>query len=303
MKILILGYSNIVRKRILNVVNTKVNRIFVATKSYKNKIINIEKKYNSYEKALNECKPNLVYISLPNSKHYYWAKKSLNLGIHTIVDKPITSNLTELLDLINISKKKKRLLSESTFYNYHSQFKRFKELINQKNYKKIEAKFIIPMPKKGSILLSKKLCGGVLMDMGPYISSIPRIFNMKNILKRKINIRKNKKNLIISIIFNIKFKNGVYNGKFSFGGNYCNQLKVTQNKNYTQIKRVFSPPDDEVLFIKYLKNKKLSQIKVKKDNCFKNFYFEIKNKIKTKKIDFYYERMKYDCLFRSLFIK
>ena len=45
------------------------------------------------------------------------------------------------------------------------------------------------------------------MDMGPYISSIPRIFNMKNILKRKINIRKIK-NLIISIIFNIKFKNG-----------------------------------------------------------------------------------------------
>ena len=63
------------------------------------------------------------------------------------------------------------------------------------------------MPKKRSILVSKKLCGGVLMDMGPYISSIPRIFNMKNILKRKINIRKNKKNLIISIMFNIKFEN------------------------------------------------------------------------------------------------
>ena len=95
------------------------------------------------------------------------------------------------------------------------------------------------------------------MDMGPYISSIPRIFNMKNILKRKINIRKIKKFNYFINKFNIKFENGVYNGKFSFGGNYCNQLKITQNKNYTQIKRVFSPPDDEVLFIKNLKNKKV----------------------------------------------
>ena len=303
MKILILGYSKIVRKRILNVLNTKVNRIFIATKSYKNKIINIEKKYDSYEKAFKECKPNLVYISLPNSKHYYWAKKSLNLGIHTVVDKPITSNLNELLDLINISKKKKRLLSESTFYNYHSQFRKFKELINKKNYKNIEAKFIIPMPQKKSILVSEKLCGGVLMDMGPYISSIPRIFNLKNILKKKINIKKNKKNLIISIKFNIQFKNGVYNGKFVFGGKYHNQLKITQKKNYALIKRVFSPPDDEILSIKYLKNKKMSKIKVKKDNCFKNFYSEITDKIKTKKFDFYYNRMKFDCSFRSLFIK
>ena len=27
--------------------------------------------------------------------------------------------------------------------------------------------------------MSKKFQGGVLMDMGPYISSIPRLFNLK----------------------------------------------------------------------------------------------------------------------------
>ena len=47
-------------------------------------------------------------------------------------------------------------------------------------YKKINAKFVIPKPDKKSILMSKKLQGGVLMDMGPYISSIPRLFNLKN---------------------------------------------------------------------------------------------------------------------------
>ena len=32
--------------------------------------------------------------------------------------------------------------------------------------------------------MSKKLHGGVLMDMGPYISSILRLFNLKRLLKK-----------------------------------------------------------------------------------------------------------------------
>ena len=54
-------------------------------------------------------------------------------------------------------------------------------------FKKIFAKFIIPKPDKKSILMSKKLHGGVLMDMGPYISSIPRLFNLKRLLKKNKN--------------------------------------------------------------------------------------------------------------------
>ena len=77
-------------------------------------------------------------------------------------------------------------------------------------YKKINAKFVIPKPDKKSILMSKKLQGGVLMDMGPYISSIPRLFNFKKINKKKIKIKKNKDKLIMSIKFLMNFKEGDY---------------------------------------------------------------------------------------------
>ena len=61
-------------------------------------------------------------------------------------------------------------------------------------HKKINAKFIIPKPSKKSILMSKKLDGGVLMDMGPYISSVPRLFNLKKLINKKIIIKKIKIN-------------------------------------------------------------------------------------------------------------
>ena len=87
MKVLILGYSNIVRKRVLNVLKEKKIKIFIASKSYKKKIHGFRGQFQSYEQELKECKPNIVYISLPNSKHFEWAKKSLNHRCNTIVDK------------------------------------------------------------------------------------------------------------------------------------------------------------------------------------------------------------------------
>ena len=90
MKILILGYSKIVQRRVIkNLINKKNFKIFVATKSYKDPIPGIEKKYISYENAIKDIKPNIIFISLPNSKHYFWARKSLKSKCHTIVDKPI----------------------------------------------------------------------------------------------------------------------------------------------------------------------------------------------------------------------
>ena len=299
MKVLILGYSNIVRKRVLSVLKEKKIKIFIASKSYKKKIPGIKRQFQSYEQALKKCKPNIVYISLPNSKHYEWAKKSLNRKYNTIVDKPITSNIKQLDELIKLSKKNKRLLVESTFFNYHIQIKKIISMYRYDAYKKINAKFVIPKPDKKSILMSKKLQGGVLMDMGPYISSIPRLFNLKKLKKKRIKVKKNKDKLIMSIEFLMNFKEGDYSGFFKFGGKYKNQIIITNKKTKSSITRVFSPPYDENLILKSISKKKEKIIKFKKDNSFRNFFAEVLKITKEKRFNFYYNRMKYDSVFRT----
>ena len=299
MKILILGYSNIVKKRVLSVLKEKKIKIFIASKSYKKKIPGIKRQFQSYEQALKKCKPNIVYISLPNSKHYEWAKKSLNRKYNTIVDKPITSNIKQLDELIKLSKKNKRLLVESTFFNYHIQIKKITSMYKNDSYKKIYAKFVIPKPDKKSILMSKKLQGGVLMDMGPYISSIPRLFNLKKLKKKRIKVKKNKDKLIMSIEFLMNFKEGDYSGFFKFGGKYKNQIIITNKKTKSSITRVFSPPYDENLILKLISKKKEKIIKFKKDNSFRNFFTEVLKITKEKRFNFYYYRMRYDSVFRT----
>ena len=141
------------------------------------------------------------------------------------------------------------------------------------------------------------------MDMGPYISSIPRLFKLKKLINKKIKITKNNDKLVISIKFSMSFKEGSYDGFFKFGGKYKNQIIITNKKTKSFITRVFSPPYDENLILKSISKKKEKMIKFKKDNSFRNFFVEVLKIIKEKKFNFYYKRMRHDSVFRTNFTK
>ena len=198
-KILLIGYSNLARRRLIKTFIKKKILFSVASKSFKKKINGAYRQFDNYDKALKFSAADLVYLSIPNSMHFNLAKKILNYGYHLIVDKPITTNRGELKKLISIANKNNLMLSEAVFYNYHYQFNYLKKFC--RNLKKIEQIFVnftIPTPEPNSLLASRKLGGGALMDMGSYAASIHRIFFKERIINKNIIIKKNKKGLITS---------------------------------------------------------------------------------------------------------
>lgn len=297
---LLLGYSQIAKKRIINVLLKNKITFSIASKSNKKKIKGAKNQFTNYNYALKNSGANLVYISLPNSLHYTWAKKALLLGYHVIIDKPICHKISETRELINLAKRKKKLLSEAIFYNYHKQIKQvIKFAGGQNKIKHVQVNFIIPKPHKNSLLASKKLKGGVIMDMGPYAASIHRIFFNKNILNRKIIVEKNSANLPISFYLLIKYHHGIFTGFFKFGGEYKNEVIFFTKDKTINIDRVFSPPSDSSLSLKVTKNDKEKTYLVKKDNCFENYFLEIQNKLKKKEYTYYLKQIESDHLFRD----
>ena len=87
MKILFLGYSNLFRRRILRVLIKNKIKFCIASKSFKKKEKKAYKWFRNYALALNKSNADMVYITLPNSYHSYWAKKALEKNYHVIVDK------------------------------------------------------------------------------------------------------------------------------------------------------------------------------------------------------------------------
>ena len=104
MKVLILGYSQLVKNKILPFFRKYKINYSISSRS---QLINdnfCKNKFNCYNEALNFSKADIVYISLANINHFFWAKKALEKNYHVIVDKPITLNIDQVKYLVNIAK-------------------------------------------------------------------------------------------------------------------------------------------------------------------------------------------------------
>ena len=103
-KVLLLGYSDLAKNKLIKTfINNKI-QFSVASKSEKKNISGAYEQFQSYEEGLKHSLADIVYISLPNSFHYKWAKKALNYGYHVVIDKPICENLGRVKSLIKIAK-------------------------------------------------------------------------------------------------------------------------------------------------------------------------------------------------------
>ena len=133
--------------------------------------------------------------------------------------------------------------------------------------------------------------GGVLMDMGSYISSIVYNFYLTNLKSKKIIIKKDKFKLINSIDFIFDFNDKIFTGKFKFGGEYQNELLLYTKKKIIKLNRVFSPPSDIYLSVTSKEGNKKKSYKVPKDDCFLNYFNEVSEMIQKKKYQFYLKKI------------
>lgn len=136
----------------------------------------IKKIYYDYEKLLNDKEIDTVYIALPNHLHYEYTKKALLHNKHIICEKPFTSNIDELNDLIYLAKKQNCLIFEAITNQYLPAYHKIKEKINELgkisiiscNFSQYSSRY--DAFKRGEILpvFDRNQSGGALMDLNVY---------------------------------------------------------------------------------------------------------------------------------------
>ena len=308
MKILILGYSSLCKRKIIPIFKKELRKIkfCICSKSQKKENIGASEWYRNYKDALEKSQADLVYISLPNFLHYYWAKKFLQNNYHVIIDKPATLSFKQAKNLVKFARQRKRLLSEAIVFHYHHQIdKSIKEINSLKNLNHVDARFLIPKLEKKNFRNYNKYGGGCSYDMGPYAAAAFRIFINQNY--QKINFcksfKENEKGLNKSFkIYIIAGKKSFF-GYFSHNGEYENSLTLfTKRKNVT-INRVFSPPNDINLTFKVNESNIRKKKKLKKDDAFLNYFKKVIILLKTKKFKNSYQNLLKDSFFREKLIK
>lgn len=254
MKILFIGYSNLLRARILPIIDrTAFQEVAIAKFSeqhWEGVVLQNEQivRYDSFEEGLQQFDGNLVYISIVNSQHYKYAKMSLEAGFNTIVDKPATSTLAETEDLLSIAKKNNLLLSESTVYLFHPQIKQIQDIFlrNDDIPKLITTHFTMPPFALENFRYRKELGGGAIMDTSPYAVSVGRrFFDSDPIQAFTIVNEQLEDGLEIEYSLLMKYPDGKsLIGHFGFNTEYTNKVVIMGNRTNVAVNRIYTIPEN-----------------------------------------------------------
>jgi predicted dehydrogenase len=252
MRLLILGYSSIVERRVLPAA-AKVGRIATVSMASKSRPEPDDWPkqglfFDGYEAALRESDCDLVYLSLPNAMHEHWVMAALAAGKHVVVDKPAMMTLAASERAVEEARRAGRIVAEATVFGYHPQFARLAEFVAETGpMTQAAAQFIIPPLPIGNFRNHAELGGGCLLDMGPYAAATIRILggdDVSDIMALAGGVHpETGVDMGFSVLARLG-NGGAFSGHFSFEGEYQNRLLVVGRSGSVLMERVFTPPAD-----------------------------------------------------------
>jgi len=290
----VLGCADIAKRFIFNSIkeSNHFNLYAIATLNSKkheaylneNKI----KFIDDYSRLIEDINVNIIYIPLPNNLHYQWAKKALLRNKHVIVEKPMTTKLSDNIELNKIAKDRNLALFENFQFRFHSQLYFIKDLLNKNiigDLKFIRSDFCFPfIDDKNNIRYNKKLDGGALFDTGVYPLKISQLFlgcDLK-VLNSKL-IYSNKYEVDVGGFATLEQKsNGIFSQiYFGFGSFYRNSIELFGTKGKIVAERIFTSPPNHKAEVVIHTNKRKEIKVIESQDHFENMlnYFDqiIKN--------------------------
>lgn len=302
MKLLILGYSNIVQKKALKGISQvdSIEKIDIASQSRfeeakKDPLINGEV-YSDYDVALSETEAELVYVSTVNSFHFVLAKKALLAGKHVVVDKPSFMHESELKEIIEIAKEKNLFVSEAIIYGYHPQFQKTKEIFEQSGapVNRMSCVFSFPpFPNEDGYQYIPEFGGGAVYDLGPYALTPGRIFfgtDPKEIKAVVTHRHENDLNTSFSIMA-VYPGNKVFVGHFGFNSAYKSHLTLIGKNAVVDMPVPFSPPSTLENELSINVNNERDTIKVEAKDNFEAYFAAIVDDLSAGKVEEHRNRL------------
>lgn len=236
---------------------------------------------------------NFIYISTPNKLHEKYIIKGLKNNSNIICEKPFLLRKEKINEILDLAKRKNKMIFECFMYLYHELFKNLKSILVKKKFGKLKyviSNFRFPSLKKTNNRYNKKLGNGFFFDSATYLVSLENyLFDQINLKKKNIFKNKIKKDIDLRGYFfiNNNFQRFYFWGE---GQNYNNNIELFFQKATVYINFFFSKQKNNVPKITIHKNNKVINLKIKKTNHFKNMFLEIFAKYKKKKFQNFHRK-------------
>lgn len=183
MHVLLLGYSEIGRRRVLPALaRCGIEVVDIASRSASTDIAWPQgmrgQAFGDYAEAIRASAAGLVWVSTVNALHAELAQAALEAGRHVVIDKPSTTNLPDARRLADLARDRGLMLAEATVYAFHPQIAAARQFFADAGTapSQMVAAFSFPPLPPENFRHRPALGGGALLDLGPYAMSLGRLF-------------------------------------------------------------------------------------------------------------------------------
>ena len=110
--------------------------------------------------------------------HTEWTVKAMRAGKHVLCEKPLALTLTEVDELIAVSKETSKVVTEAFMYRHHPLTLKVQEIVASGVLGKlqlIKGSFTFTLNRKGNYRFIKEMGGGSIWDVGCYPISYARM--------------------------------------------------------------------------------------------------------------------------------
>lgn len=200
-----------------------------------------------YESMLRSEEIDAVYIPLPPSLHYEWARKALTLGKHVLSEKPCTVNLKDTMELMALAEEKDLAINENYAFTMHRQIGAIQEVIRGGaigELRLIRSAFGFPHRSATDFRYDKKMGGGALLDCGGYVLKAAQLFLDEGI-EVLTSVLHHTKDHDVDVYGSVVLMDG--NGSeaqlaFGMDNSYKCELEIWGSKACILAPRIFTPP-------------------------------------------------------------
>jgi len=255
LRLLVLGLSNLARRRVLPALQDLdgLDAVDIGSRGggagWQRPEAVPGQTFSDYADALEQSAADAVYVSLVNSEHRPWVAKSLETGRHVIVDKPAFLWQYEAEQVLDLASKRDCCLAEATVWAYHPQVDLMKRTFDDalSPPTRISAAFSVPPLDPENFRYCRSLGGGSLWDQGPYAVSIGRVFfeARPEIVDCHVLSTGGVDNVDTAFSALMTYPGGrAVTGYFGFDTAYRNHLEILSPELVVEADRVFTIPPE-----------------------------------------------------------
>ncbi len=136
----------------------------------------VNKLYTNYEEMLSDVDIDCIYIGIPNSLHFEYARLALEAGKHVVCEKPFTTYAHELIELSELAKANQLFLFEAITNIHSPNIQKMKQAVAdigavklvQGNYSQLSSRYAKYLAGEVHSAFEPKASGGALYDINIY---------------------------------------------------------------------------------------------------------------------------------------